>query len=49
MSKKKFECDTCDAFGAITHTMDSEFWQVTVCPFCGAELHNNKDSEDDDE
>lgn len=49
MSKKKFSCDSCDGYGIISHSMDSEFYQVNACPFCGAELQNTRDTEEDDE
>lgn len=45
--KQKFECGECDAYGSISYNLDSEFYAVTVCPFCGAELSINDDSDSD--
>ncbi len=48
MAKKKFECEQCDAYGTISHELDSEYYAITVCPFCGAELSAANDTEEDE-
>lgn len=48
MQKKKFSCDSCDAYGTISHEMDSEYFKIEVCPFCGAYLENHVDTDEDD-
>lgn len=50
MTKKKFSCELCDAFGTITIQNDSsEFYSITTCPACGAELTTHEDTDEDDE
>lgn len=49
MTKKKFTCDTCDAYGTINHELDSEYYEICVCPFCGSELPVVRETEEDDE
>lgn len=51
MTKYKFECDSCDAFGSITYNLDEEFYSVTSCPFCGSDISDEESdiSDYDDE
>jgi len=46
MARKIFECVECDAVFKISHTLDENYYTVTNCPFCGAEM---EDKEEDDE
>lgn len=48
--KQKFNCSHCDAFGSISILNDStEYYEIVVCPSCGAELEHRKDNDEDDE
>ena len=48
MQRKKFECASCDAYGTISYDLDSEFYDVTVCPFCGADISEDSESDEDE-
>ena len=47
MARKIFECVECDAVFKISHTLDEDYYTVTNCPFCGAEIED-KDEDDED-
>lgn len=48
--KQRFNCHQCDAFGIISIQNDaSEFYEIAICPACGAELEHAKDTEEDDD
>lgn len=49
MTRKKFQCDACDAFGTINYDLDPEYYAIIVCPFCGSELSDSKDTEEDND
>jgi len=46
MARKNYECVECEALFKISHTLDENYYTVTNCPFCGAEM---EDKEEDDE
>lgn len=50
-TKKHIECYSCDAVFKIIHDLDSDYYQVTACPFCGTELEEEEsfDQEEDEE
>lgn len=48
MSKSRHECVECDAVFTISHQLDETYYEVTNCPFCGAEIEHD-DLDDDDE
>lgn len=39
-------CTTCDAEFKVIHNLDPTYYEVFFCPFCGAEI---EDEENDDE
>jgi|688.fasta_scaffold961276_2 hypothetical protein len=49
--KKHIECYNCDAVFKITHDLDADYYQLTVCPFCASDLEEEEsfDQEDEDE
>lgn len=50
-NKKHIECYNCDAVFKIIHDLDSNYYQLTVCPFCASDLEEEEsfDQEDEDE
>lgn len=44
-----YTCDTCDAEFKIKHSMDETFFEVTFCPFCGAEITGEDDELEEDD
>ena len=50
MAKKHYECNSCDASFNITHDLDTNYYTIHHCPFCGADIDNeetNFDLEED--
>ena len=45
MNEDDFECNYCDAKFTITHDHQDD---VTYCPFCGTELEQDDEDEDDE-
>ena len=45
--QKQYQCDSCDAEFKIKHSMDDDAYEVYYCPFCGGEIDNEEDQEDD--
>lgn len=45
--QKQYHCDSCDAEFKIKHSMDGDAYEVYYCPFCGGEIDNEEDQEDD--
>lgn len=35
---QSFECTECEAEFAIKHKLDSSYYEVNYCPFCGAQI-----------
>ena len=34
----KIECEKCEAVFDMTHDMDSSYYQIRFCSFCGGEI-----------
>ena len=49
MPKSKHECVECDAVFTISHHLDETYYEVTNCPFCGAEIEHDDQDDDDEE
>lgn len=48
MKPKTYFCTDCDAEFMMKHDMDEDYYKVTMCPFCGAEVETELDFEEDD-
>jgi DNA-directed RNA polymerase subunit RPC12/RpoP len=48
MKPKTYFCTSCDAEFMLKHDMDEDYYEVTACPFCGAEVETELDFEEDD-
>lgn len=48
MSYRKFECVECDAIFKVKHEMESQYYEVMFCPFCGAGIDNEEEDDEDD-
>lgn len=49
--KQHIECVECDAVFKINHDMDSNYYLVEYCPFCGTQLEEEQEEgyeEDED-
>ena len=44
---KTYACIDCDAEFRLAHNMDEDYYQVTLCPFCGAETETEYDFEEE--
>ena len=44
-----FACTDCDAEFTVKHSMDPDYYQVAVCPFCGHEVENDMIDDEEDE
>ena len=43
---KQYFCTDCDAEFKLSHDMDPDYFTVSMCPFCGAEVeHEEEDYE----
>ena len=49
MRAKTFFCTDCGGEFKISHTMDENYYEVQMCPFCGAEVESELDFEEDEE
>ena len=51
MKNKHFECVNCEAVFRLGHDLDSDYYKIEYCPFCGDVLDEdqNFDLEADDE
>ena len=45
--RKHINCDQCDAEFKISYDLDNEFYEVHFCPFCGAQINEEQDDEED--
>ena len=45
--RKHFTCDECDADFKINSNLDEEYYEVHFCPFCGAQITDEEDEEED--
>ena len=43
MSRKGYECFSCDAAFKLSHDLDDGYYKVTYCPFCGEELTDEQE------
>jgi DNA-directed RNA polymerase subunit RPC12/RpoP len=49
MSKiHEYQCINCDADFKIKHDMDSDYWHIEYCPFCGDKLDEDNFVDDED-
>lgn len=48
MSNNHYHCSNCDADFKLKHTLDSSYYEVNFCPFCGGEIDNEEEEESDD-
>tara|TARA_B100002019_G_C21233367_1_gene581362 strand:- start:824 stop:979 length:156 start_codon:yes stop_codon:yes gene_type:complete len=46
--KNSYKCSTCNAFFSIDHEMDTEFFDVYFCPFCGGEIDDEDEVKEND-
>jgi hypothetical protein len=49
MARKHHECIECDAVFKISHDLDEDYYKVTNCPFCGAEMDDDQQDDIEDE
>lgn len=42
MQYKHYECVECDAVFKIKHELDTDYYRVMHCPFCGAEMDEDQ-------
>ncbi len=47
--KRSYHCDHCEADFKISHQMEEEYYEVNFCPFCSAQIDDEKDEEEDNE
>jgi rRNA maturation endonuclease Nob1 len=45
--RKHFNCEHCDADFKINYDLNEDYYEVHFCPFCGAQI-NEEDDEDDE-
>ena len=45
--QKNYECDSCGATYKVRHGLDESYYEVNFCPFCGADVAEQEDEEDD--
>lgn len=43
--KQRFECVECEAIFKISHDMDSSYYDINYCPFCGSDVSENQEDE----
>jgi len=46
---QRLECVECDAIFKINHDMDENYYMVSYCPFCSAELDEEQEEGYEDE
>ena len=44
--QKAYKCDSCEADFKIKHTQDESYYDVNFCPFCGAQIDEEQETED---
>ena len=44
--KEKLSCIHCEAVFTISHDMDENYFEITMCPFCGGEASIEEDDVD---
>ena len=44
-----YTCNHCDAEFKIKHDLDSSYYEVTFCPFCGADIEEEDWGDDKSE
>ena len=45
---KLYTCDSCDARFKIKHELDDSYYVVNFCPFCGAQVDDENESEENE-
>jgi hypothetical protein len=48
MPTRGFSCVQCDAIFKVTHNLEDSYYEVMFCPFCGAEIDDETEEEEDD-
>jgi len=48
-TNKHVECYACDAVFKIRHDLDTHYYQILHCPFCGADMEEEESFDQDDE
>lgn len=49
MPKSSHECVECDAVFKISHQLDEAYYEITNCPFCGAEIEPEETDDDNED
>lgn len=47
--RRSYTCDHCDAEFKISHKLDEEYYEVNFCPFCGAQVDDEDNDDEEDE
>lgn len=47
--QKQYACVHCNAEFKIKHTLESDYYKIEFCPFCGDKLTEDVEDEIDDE
>ena len=42
----ELECFSCDAVFTVDHELDTDYYKVKHCPFCGTEIESDEDDND---
>ena len=45
--KLHYHCNNCDAEFKIRHEMDDTYYEVNFCPFCGSDIENDEEFDND--
>ena len=46
---EEIECFSCDAVYTVDHDLDTDYYKVKHCPFCGTEMETEEEVSWDDE
>jgi hypothetical protein len=46
--QKQYQCDSCDAEFKIKHALDDHYYEVMFCPFCGSDIEEEEEDENED-
>lgn len=49
MKNKHYECNSCEAVFRISHDLDTEYYTINNCPFCGETLGDEDNYDIDNE
>lgn len=42
-----YHCDHCDAEFKIRHSLNESYYEVMFCPFCGGDITEEKEEDED--